>query len=121
MGVHTFTHVNLANVSAWRQRLELDQTELAIAAATGYTTDLLRPPYSSQVDALSPGGLGGAVERAGNVPRRLHRPRHPGLGQARRGPDRRRRALRGASDGAVVMMHDGGETAAPDGRRPRAG
>ena len=52
VGVHTFTHVNLANVSEWRRRFELDQTELAIAAATGYTTDLLRAPYSSRVDAL---------------------------------------------------------------------
>ena len=38
VGVHTFTHANLANGSAIRQRLELDQTELVIAAATGYTT-----------------------------------------------------------------------------------
>src|SRR5680860_325124 len=42
IGVHTFTHVNLANVSAWRQRVELDQTQLAIAAATGRITELLR-------------------------------------------------------------------------------
>lgn len=52
VGVHTFTHVNLANVSRWRLRFELDQTELAIAAATGHTTDLVRPPYSSRVDAI---------------------------------------------------------------------
>ena len=39
VGVHTFTHVNLANVAAWRLPLELDQTQLAIAAATGHTTD----------------------------------------------------------------------------------
>ena len=54
VGVHTFTHVNLANVPAWRLRCELDQTQLAIASVTGITTDLLRPPYSSQVDALAP-------------------------------------------------------------------
>ena len=54
VGVHTYTHVNLANVPPWRQRMELDQTQLAIAAATGYTTDLLRAPYSSTLDAMHP-------------------------------------------------------------------
>ncbi|MFL6157573.1 MAG: polysaccharide deacetylase family protein, partial [Marmoricola sp.] len=42
VGIHTFTHVNLANVPGWRRRLELDQTQLALAASTGHTTDLLR-------------------------------------------------------------------------------
>ena len=59
VGVHTFSHVNLANVSSRRQRVELDQTQLAIAAATGHTTNLLRAPYSSQVanaDALGMAG-----------------------------------------------------------------
>ena len=65
VGVHTFTHVNLANVPAWRLRLELDQTELAIAAATGETTELLRPPYSSRVDALTSADWR-ALEDAGN-------------------------------------------------------
>ena len=61
--MHTYTHVNLANVPAWRQRMELDQTQLAIAAAPGYTTDLLRPPYSSTLDAMRPVGLAGAAAR----------------------------------------------------------
>lgn len=54
VGVHTLTHINLANVSSMRLRIELAQTQLAIAAATGHTTNLLRPPYSSQVDNLRP-------------------------------------------------------------------
>jgi len=54
VGVHTMTHVNMANVPAWRLRLELDQTQLAIAAATGETTDLLRPPFSSLAQDLHP-------------------------------------------------------------------
>lgn len=52
VGVHSFTHVNLANVPPWRLRLEVDQTQLVIAAATGRTTDLLRPPFSSTADAV---------------------------------------------------------------------
>ena len=65
VGVHTFTHVNLANVPSWRVRLELDQTQLAIAAATGETTDLLRPPYSSRVEAMTSADWQ-AIESAGN-------------------------------------------------------
>lgn len=52
VGVHSFTHVNLANVQPWRLRVELDQTQLVIAAATGRTTNLLRPPFSSTAEAV---------------------------------------------------------------------
>ena len=54
VGVHTFTHANLANVSPRRLQLELDQTQLAIAAAIGQTTNLLRLPYSSKPEAVLP-------------------------------------------------------------------
>jgi cellulose synthase/poly-beta-1,6-N-acetylglucosamine synthase-like glycosyltransferase/peptidoglycan/xylan/chitin deacetylase (PgdA/CDA1 family) len=106
IGVHTFTHVNLANVPAWRQRLELDQTQLAIAAATGHTTDLLRMPFSSEVDALASGDW-----------RALHRARNyravftdldtkdwekPGIAKIVAAGTPRGGA------GAVVMLHDGG-------------
>ncbi|WP_327732999.1 bifunctional polysaccharide deacetylase/glycosyltransferase family 2 protein [Streptomyces nojiriensis] len=40
----------LAN--AWRRSLELRETQLVIAGATGVTTPLLRPPYSSTGKAL---------------------------------------------------------------------
>ncbi len=52
IGIHTFTHVNLASLPLWRQRVEIDQTQLAVAAATGRTTNLLRLPFSSEPDAL---------------------------------------------------------------------
>ena len=65
IGVHTYTHVHLANVPGWRQRAELNQTQLAIAAATGYTTDLLRVPYSTTPDALKPSDWQ-ALRRAGH-------------------------------------------------------
>ena len=53
VGVHTFTHSNMANVGPQRARRELDPSQLAIAAATGHTTSLLRLPYSSMVADLS--------------------------------------------------------------------
>ena len=52
VGVHTFTHTDLGRVSPWRQSLELNETQLVIAGATGRTTSLLRPPYSSANDSL---------------------------------------------------------------------
>lgn len=46
-GVHTFTHVNLSRADAGRIRLEARATQLLIQGATGRTTALLRPPFSS--------------------------------------------------------------------------
>jgi len=52
IGVHTFTHANLGQLPSWRQSLELKETQLVIAGATGQITSLMRPPYSSSNDAL---------------------------------------------------------------------
>ena len=106
VGVHTFSHVNLANVSSRRQRLELDQTQLAIAAATGHTTSLLRAPYSSQVANLTASEWQ-AIQNAGNYrvvytdldTRDWERPGIEAIVQGGTPQDGR---------GAVVMMHDGG-------------
>jgi len=51
LGVHSFTHPDLAVLSPWRRRLEYSQTQLAIAYAAGVRTSLLRFPYSSRADA----------------------------------------------------------------------
>ncbi|HWD80989.1 MAG TPA: bifunctional polysaccharide deacetylase/glycosyltransferase family 2 protein, partial [Kribbella sp.] len=53
IAVHTFTHANLANASSWRRSLELSQSQLILAGATGVSTTLLRPPYSSEPNALT--------------------------------------------------------------------
>ncbi len=52
IGIHTFTHVDLSQVPDWRLQRELGETQLAIAGATGETTYLVRPPFSSTVDAI---------------------------------------------------------------------
>ncbi|MEV0131926.1 bifunctional polysaccharide deacetylase/glycosyltransferase family 2 protein [Dactylosporangium sp. NPDC050688] len=105
LGVHTFTHADLAAVPAWRQRLELDLTRNAIAAATGRTVRLLRPPYSSTPSAPP----GPAVLRAATgyltvlTDRDTEDWRRPGVdaivAAALPAP---------AGPGAVVMLHDGG-------------
>ncbi|WP_237771503.1 bifunctional polysaccharide deacetylase/glycosyltransferase family 2 protein [Kribbella sp. ALI-6-A] len=53
IGVHTLTHADLATTSRWRRSLELRQTELILAGATGISTPLLRPPYSSEASAIT--------------------------------------------------------------------
>ncbi|RPF37416.1 bifunctional polysaccharide deacetylase/glycosyltransferase family 2 protein [Streptomyces sp. TLI_185] len=52
IGIHTFTHPDLARLAPWQRSLELRETQLAVTGATGVTTALLRPPYSSGNDAL---------------------------------------------------------------------
>jgi cellulose synthase/poly-beta-1,6-N-acetylglucosamine synthase-like glycosyltransferase/peptidoglycan/xylan/chitin deacetylase (PgdA/CDA1 family) len=106
IGVHTFTHPHLGDTSSWRERLELDQTQQAIAAATGYTTDLLRLPYSSTPSAITASEWR-AVTRAGSYlvtftdldTKDWATSSVDSIVAAATPP---------GNDGAVVMMHDGG-------------
>lgn len=106
VGVHTFTHGNLANVGTQRARLELDPSQLAIAAATGHTTSLLRLPYSSKVADASFSEWQ-AMRRAENYravyadldTQDWQRPGVDAIVRAGLPPD---------AKGAVVMLHDGG-------------
>ncbi len=52
LGLHTFTHPNLQRIAPWRRTLELSQTQVAIARATGVHTNLARFPYSSKPSAI---------------------------------------------------------------------
>jgi cellulose synthase/poly-beta-1,6-N-acetylglucosamine synthase-like glycosyltransferase/peptidoglycan/xylan/chitin deacetylase (PgdA/CDA1 family) len=52
LGVHSFSHPRLSNISRWRRDLEYTQTQLALAGATGVNSSLLRFPYSSSPDAV---------------------------------------------------------------------
>jgi len=52
LGLHTFTHPNMQRIAPWRRTLELSQTQVAIARATGVHTNLVRFPYSSKADAI---------------------------------------------------------------------
>ncbi|MEV4348463.1 bifunctional polysaccharide deacetylase/glycosyltransferase family 2 protein [Actinoplanes sp. NPDC049596] len=50
---HSFTHPDLAKLPDWRREMENSQTQLAIAYATGRSSSLMRPPYSSFADAIT--------------------------------------------------------------------
>lgn len=47
IGNHTYTHPNLAKISAGRTKLELNATQRVIESITGYSTVLFRPPYNA--------------------------------------------------------------------------
>ncbi len=55
IGVHTLTHADLGSAPAWRQQLEVQGAQQAIAGITGHAATLLRPPYSSENDAVTDG------------------------------------------------------------------
>ncbi|HET6529975.1 MAG TPA: bifunctional polysaccharide deacetylase/glycosyltransferase family 2 protein [Actinoplanes sp.] len=52
LGLHTFTHPNMQRIAPWRRKLELAQTQVAVAQATGVHTNLVRYPYSSRPQAI---------------------------------------------------------------------
>ena len=52
VGIHTFTHDDLGTASETRRNFEFSQTQSVIEGAAGISTPLLRPPYSSEPDAL---------------------------------------------------------------------
>ncbi|MFH1214911.1 MAG: glycosyltransferase [Pseudomonadota bacterium] len=54
IGVHTYTHPNLAKVSHERARLELNATQRLTETITGHSTFLFRPPYNADSEPHSP-------------------------------------------------------------------
>jgi peptidoglycan/xylan/chitin deacetylase (PgdA/CDA1 family)/glycosyltransferase involved in cell wall biosynthesis len=108
LGIHTFTHADLAAVPSWRRQLELTLSRNAIAGATGQLTTLMRPPYSSEPDAVTDADYaalsdvaasGYLVVLADRDTKDWSRPGVEAIVTA---------ATPEAGSGAVVMMHDGG-------------
>ncbi|MBY8876175.1 bifunctional polysaccharide deacetylase/glycosyltransferase family 2 protein [Actinacidiphila acidipaludis] len=52
IGLHTYTHPDLALHNNMRLNWELGETQLALAGVAGIHSSLFRPPYSSTADAL---------------------------------------------------------------------
>ena len=57
IGLHTFTHPELREVSPTRVDQEFTATQLALAGATGQLSYLVRPPYSSEANAVDDAGF----------------------------------------------------------------
>jgi cellulose synthase/poly-beta-1,6-N-acetylglucosamine synthase-like glycosyltransferase/peptidoglycan/xylan/chitin deacetylase (PgdA/CDA1 family)/spore germination protein YaaH len=62
IGVHTYTHPNIAQVSDERAHLEFNVTQRLLESITGHSTTLFRPPYNADTnpreqEELAPIGL----------------------------------------------------------------
>jgi len=108
VGVHSFTHVNLGTAPDWRRDLEITLGEQALLDATGRTTALLRPPYSSTNAAVDDAGWQ-SIRAAGadglvTVLTTLDSEdwRKPGVDAILRN------ATPEGDAGQVLLMHDGG-------------
>ena len=54
IGNHTFTHADLAQLPAWERSLQVSLNQTAITGVSGKKPRLLRPPYSSTPNAVTP-------------------------------------------------------------------
>ncbi|MEU3886188.1 bifunctional polysaccharide deacetylase/glycosyltransferase family 2 protein [Streptomyces sp. NPDC029041] len=108
VGVHTFSHPDLATQSASAVDRELALTQLALAGAAGINTSLMRMPYSSTISALD--------SRAWTVTRRLGEKGYVLAFIDQDTEDWRRPGARVIADaampdppaGGVVLLHDAG-------------
>ncbi|MFJ8165520.1 bifunctional polysaccharide deacetylase/glycosyltransferase family 2 protein [Streptomyces sp. NPDC096136] len=108
VGLHTFTHADLATAPVWQTRLELAASRAVLAGATGENTTLLRPPYSSMPDAVGDRDWHAAL-RTGALGYLTVLSTHDGLDWEAHTPQD---IVDGATPkdgrGAVVLLHDGG-------------
>ena len=108
LGNHTFTHPDLAALPRWQRELQIDMTESAFSGIVGLRTRLVRPPYSSTPDAITPKQIAawGQIAAEGytiavaNYDTRDWE--QPGVGSIVAG------ATPQGGQGGIVMMHDGG-------------
>ncbi|MFJ6675276.1 bifunctional polysaccharide deacetylase/glycosyltransferase family 2 protein [Actinosynnema sp. NPDC091369] len=107
VGLHTFTHVDLGKVGEARTALELGQTQLVVAAATGRVSTLVRPPYSASADALDDEDLA-SVERVVGSGHLVLLSTHDTEDWRNPGVDAIVAAMPTDQRGAVVLAHDGG-------------
>jgi cellulose synthase/poly-beta-1,6-N-acetylglucosamine synthase-like glycosyltransferase/peptidoglycan/xylan/chitin deacetylase (PgdA/CDA1 family) len=108
VGSHTYTHPNLAQVSTWRENLELTLTQNALAGAAGIHTRIMRMPYSSEADAITAADWRAAMT-AGKDGYLMVFTSVDTKDWARPGVTKIvKAAIPAGGAGAIIMMHDGG-------------
>ncbi|MEV6927126.1 glycosyltransferase [Dactylosporangium sp. NPDC051485] len=108
IGIHSFTHPRLDNLSQWQRELEYSQTQLAVIRATGRKSALLRLPYSSSANAIDDANWP-LIEEAGQLGYLSVMTDTDSRDWSRPGVDA---IVRGATpegdNGSIVLMHDAG-------------
>lgn len=108
IGVHTLTHADLGTAPTWRRQLEVQGAQNAVVGITGRAASLLRPPYSSENDAVTDGTWsamqGSADEGYLTVLSTTDSEdwRRPGVATIERN------LTPSGRQGQVLLMHDGG-------------
>ena len=98
---HTWTHADLRNLSWTTFKDQLESTDEAIRAQTGYTPRCVRPPYGS-VDPL-------VTKRATSLGKQLVLWKIDSRDWTRPGTaEIVRHALTGVQNGSIILLHDGG-------------
>jgi len=110
IGVHTYSHPNLADISPLRLRLELRATQQLLAEVTGTNTLLFRAPYGLDQDPKTIGEANAlrTILTEGYIVVGIE---HDSFDWARRGvPDITEALVNSLSDkgGGVALLHDGG-------------
>ncbi|HEY2220564.1 MAG TPA: bifunctional polysaccharide deacetylase/glycosyltransferase family 2 protein [Actinomycetospora sp.] len=108
VGIHSFTHPDLAAVSGMRLDRELAETQLVLDGAIGESSYLLRPPYSSSPNAVDndalrsvrEAGSDGYVTVLSDIDSRDWQ--RPGVDAIVRN------ALPSGGAGGIVLLHDAG-------------
>jgi peptidoglycan/xylan/chitin deacetylase (PgdA/CDA1 family) len=83
IGNHTYSHPNIATVSAYRTDLELSATQRILENALGHSTTLFRPPYNADSEPQTPAEIL-PIQRA-QLADADHRKGDPGRDQSRAG------------------------------------
>ena len=108
IGVHTFTHSDLGSIAPFRAQLELSQTQLAIAGATGRKTSILRLPYASTAGSVTARDLSAMTRAADDGYLSVFATRDPQDWAKPGVATIVQRAMPTGGDGAIIVLHDGG-------------
>ncbi|WP_432835958.1 glycosyltransferase [Dactylosporangium sp. CA-092794] len=108
IGIHSFTHPRLDELSQWQRELEYSQTQLAVVRATGRKSALLRLPYSSSANAIDDANWP-LIQEAGKLGYLSIMTDTDSRDWSKPGVDA---IVRGATpegtSGSIVLMHDAG-------------
>ncbi|MEA5456220.1 glycosyltransferase [Sinomonas sp. JGH33] len=108
LGVHTLTHVDLGTAPPWRRQLEIAGAQDVITGITGHAATLLRPPYSSENDAVTD-GTWAAIQAAADQGYLTVLTTLDGEDWQRPGTSAIERNLTPSNgQGQVLLLHDGG-------------
>ncbi len=108
IGNHTFTHPNIAKVSATRTKLELNSTQRFVQELTGHSMILFRPPYVADAEPSTPEELSPIVRAQDEGYTMVGELIDPTDWQQPSSDVILKRIMDGLPNGNVILLHDAG-------------